>query len=249
MDKKLFMKNFRSIIIFLLLLCAFSCSGKKEETPTGESSYIKAKKMLDEHDYAEAAKEFEKIDDDFPFSKWALKSQTMAVYAFFKDKDYANVIRLVDDFVRINPNYENVSYMYYMKALSYYEQIPDIARAQDNTRLASATFRELIARFPESDYAIDARAKLIYVDEHIAGAKMAVGRYQMLQDNYVGALKNFQEVVKRYSYTNQGPEAYYRLVEIYHKLGLKKEALKIQHILEARFSSSKWNEMAQKIEF
>jgi len=242
-------KNFSKFIaVFLNTFSIFSCA-KKEETPTGENTYVKAKQLLSDRNFSEAAKEFEKIDDDFPFSKWAVKAQNMAAYAFYKNKDYADVIRVVDDFIRINPSNETISYMYYMKALSYYEQIPDIERAQDNTRLASATFRELIARFPNSDYAFDARDKLAFVDEHIAGAKMAVGRYEESQENYVGALKHFHEVIQRYSFTNQGPEAYYRLIEIYHKIGLRREAKKIRTELESRFSSNEWNELAQKIDF
>ena len=242
-------KNYtKFIIIFLVIISALSCAKKKEEIPTGETTYTRAKKLLDEKNYSEAAKEFEKIDDDFPFSKWAVKSQNMAAYAFFKNKDYADVIRVVDDFIRINPSNETVPYMYYMKALSYYEQIPDITRAQDNSRFASSTFRELIARFPNTDYAFDARDKLSFVDEHIAGAKMAVGRYQISQENYVGALKNFHEVVQRYSFTNQGPEAYYRLVEIYSKIGLKNEARKVRDQLEERFRNNEWTDLAQTID-
>ncbi|MSP33632.1 MAG: outer membrane protein assembly factor BamD [Rickettsiales bacterium] len=243
-------KNYsKFLVIFLITFMVFSCAKKKEEIPTGESSYIKAKKLLDEKNYAEAAKEFEKIDDDFPFSKWATQSQNMAVYAFYKNKDYADVVRAVDDFIRINPSNETIPYMYYMKALSYYDQIPDIERAQDNARLSSATFRELIARFPDSDHTIDARYKLEFVDEHIAGAKMAVGRYQVTQKHYVGALKNFHDVVQRYSYTDQAPEAYYRLIEIYHKIGLKNEAIKVRNQLEAAFPSNEWMALAQKIDF
>ncbi len=230
------------LIIFLIFSCA-----KKQETPTAESTYIKAKKLLDDKDYSESAKEFEKIEDDFPFSKWATKSQNMAAYAFYKNKDYNEVVRVVDDFIRVNPTNETLSYMYYMKGLSFYEQIPDIERAQDNTKMSSATFRELIARFPTSDHAYDARDKLIFVDEHLAGAKMSVGRYQITQQNYVGALKNFHEVSARYFRTNQAPEAYYRLVEIYFKIGLKNEAKKALHALQEDFPENEWAQKAKKI--
>jgi outer membrane protein assembly factor BamD len=224
-------------IIFAALL--LSCS-KDEKKPTAESSYIAAMKSLKDRNYSEAAKNFEKIDDDFPFSKWAVKAGSMAAYAYYKEKEYSDVIRVVDDFIRINPTNQNIPYMFYMKALSYYEQIPEITRAQDATRQASATFRELIARFPTSEYADDAKEKLVFVDEHLAGAKMSVGRYQILQQNYVGAIESFQDVVTRYSYTNQAPEAYYRLYEIYQKLGLKTESLRPYQILKTKFPDSKW---------
>jgi len=243
--KKFFIKF---TIIFLVFFAFFSCSKKKEETPTSENNYLKAKQLLDDKDYNNAAKEFEKFDDDFPFSKWAHQSQAMSVYCFYKNKDYNDVVRVVDDFIRINPNNNLLPYMYYMKSLSYYEQMPNIDRAQDNTKLASLSFRELIARFPLSEYSFDARNKIILIDEHIAGAKMSVGRYQMTQENFVGAIKNFHEVISRYRGTNQVPEAYYRLVEIYYKIGLKNEAKKARNKLEENFSQNKWTQLAKEIE-
>ncbi len=240
------MKNIYKFLLIIFVTTIFSCS-KKEKDPTAESSYVKAAQLLKDKNYNEAAKEFEKIEDDFPFSKWAAKAQTMAAYAYYKDEEYAEVVRVVDDFIRINPNHDSVAYMTYIKALSYYNQIPEIDRAQDNTKQASITFRELNARFPNSQYYEDVKEKLVNVDEHLAGAKMAVGRYQISQENYVGAIKNFQYVTMRYAYTNQAAEAYYRLFEIYYKLGLKKESEKSYKNLQAKFSESNWLKLAQNI--
>ena len=231
-------------IIFLSSLL-FSCS-KKDEKTGAEISYLKAKKYLDSKNYSQAAEEFEKIDDDFPFSKWAAKGQTMAVYARYKDKDYPKVFAVIDDFLRLNPNSEYVPYMIYMKGLSYYNQIPDIERAQDDTRQASYAFRELIARFSSGEYASDASERLEFIDEHLAGAKMSTGRYQIRTGNYIGAIGNFSEVISRYRQTNQVPEAYFRLNEIYHKIGIKEEAIKAANQLESRFAQNYWTDLAKE---
>ncbi len=240
------MKKIFKLTVIIFCLAVFSCS-KKEKDPSVEIDYIKAYKTLNDKGYSEAAKAFEKIEDDYPFSKWAAKSQTMAAYAYYKNGDYADVVRVVDDFVRINPSSEALDYMFYIKAMSYFDQISAISRAQDSAKEASMIFRELIARFPQSQYSVDSREKLIFVDEHLAGAKMSVGRYQISQENYVGALKNFQEVVWRYRQTNQVAEGYYRLFEIYEKLGLKSEAQKSYDNLIAQYPQSEWLKMAQKI--
>lgn len=200
---------------------AISCSQKEEKT-NAELTYIEAHKLLKKKDYAEAATEFEKIDDEYPFSKWAAKGQAMAVYARYKNEDYAKLVTVVDDFIRLNPASDLVPYMLYMKGLTYYNQIPDIRRAQDNTQQASYIFREIIARFPETNYSLDAKEKLSFIDEHLAGAKMSVGRDQIQSENYTGAIITFKEVVTRYRYTKQVPEANERLKEIYIKLGLRK---------------------------
>ena len=237
----------RSLFLTLLaaLLLLSSCSNKEEKT-SAEIAYTKAKKLLTRKDYSEAADAFEKIDGDFPFSKWAAKGQVMAVYARYKSEDYIKLVAVADDFLRLNPNSEYVPYVLYMKGLSYYNQIPTIERAQDHTQQASYVFRELVARFSLSEYAADARERIRFIDEHLAGAKMSIGRYQIKNKNYVGAIGNFTEVVERYRYTNQVPEAYFRLGEIYTKIGLEKEAKKAEKKLEENFPANYWTTLAHK---
>lgn len=248
---KIFNRFSKLIFIILTGLALFSCSHNKksEEKQNAETAYIKAVKLLENKSYNEAAENFSKIDDEYPFSKWSEKAQTMAVYAYYKDENHAKLLQTIDDFLHLHPASEYVPYMLYMKGLSYYNQIPEISRAQDNTQLASFTFRELIARFPASNYADDASKKLSFIDEHIAGAKMSIGRYEIKVKNYVGAIAHFNEVIKRYRYTNQVPEAYFRLVEIYYKIGFKKEALKMYEALQFSYPQSSWTDLAQKIDY
>lgn len=241
------MKIFSKVILILALITlVFSCV-KKNETNSAESDYIKAKKLLKQKSYSEAADAFEKIDGDFPFSKWAVKGQTMAVFARYKDEDYPKLVSAVDDFIRLNPNSEYVPYMLYIKGLSYYNQIPAIERAQDNTQQSSFIFRELIARFPGDEHSVDAKEKLSFIDEHLAGAKMSVGRYQIRTQNYVGAIGNFTEVISRYRQTNQVPEAYFHIVEIYYKIGLTDEGRKAYEILSNRFPDNRWTKLALEL--
>lgn len=242
-------KNLRFTLIFLLLTTTlFCCAKKKDEKSNAEVAYTKAMASLKDKNYSAAAEAFSKIDDDFPFSKWAVKAQTMAVYAYYKDEDYPKLVSTVDDFIRLNPANEAVPYMMYMKGLSFYKQIPEINRAQDNTHEASITFRELVARFPADSHSEDARKKLTYVDEHLAGAKMSVGRYQIKNKNYIGAINNFTEVTERYRATDQVPEAFFRLTEIYYKLGLQKESVAAFHQLKYFFPQNNWTQLAEKID-
>lgn len=234
---------FLTILSFAIIT---NCSKKKDEISNAEISYLKGLKSLEHKNYSEAAETFEKIDDDFPFSKWALKAQTMAIYARYKDEDYTKLLQVADDFLRLNPASEYVPYILYMKGLSYYRQIPSIERSQDDTKQSSFTFRELIARFPDTSYAFDAREKLDFVDEHLAGAKMSIGRYQIKNRNYIGAINNFSEVIARYHQSKQLPEAFFRIAEIYYKIGLKEEADKALAQLKLRFPQSYWTKLTEK---
>ncbi|MDX2082585.1 MAG: outer membrane protein assembly factor BamD [Rickettsiales bacterium] len=246
MNKKL--TYFLQLLIALTLINFGASCSKKEEKSNAEISYSKAVKLLKQKNYNSAAEAFIKIDDDYPFSKWALKGQIMAVFAYYKEEDYPKLVQIVDDFLRLNPANENVPYMLYMKGLSYYNQIPEINRAQDNTHLGSSTFRELIARFPNSFWSEDAKKRLIYIDEHLAGEKMSIGRYQISQKNYTGAINNFVEVTERYRFTNQVPEAYFRLIEIYYKIGLNQESIAAFRQLKLLFPQNNWTKLAKKID-
>ena len=240
-------KILTSLLILFLTISISSCS-KKDEKNSAEISYVKATKLLKNKSYTEAAEAFIKIEEEFPFSKWAIRSQTMAIYCYYKADDHIKLLQTADDFLRLNPASEYVPYVLYMKGLSYFDKIPEITRAQDDTSQASFTFRELIARFPNTDYASDAREKLFFVDEHLAAAKMSVGRYQIQVKNFVGAINNFSEVATRYRNTNQVPEAYFRLIEIYYKLRMKKESLKAYKRLQDASYKANWLDLAKKID-
>jgi len=228
------------LTIFLsLFFLLFSCA-TKEEKITPELLYSNALKLLKGKNYTDSAKEFEKIDDDFPFSKWAIKGQVMAGYAHFKNKDFDKVILISEDFSRLNPTSEYLPYMLYLRGICYYLQIPSIDRAQDFSSQASSVFRELIVRFPQDDRAIDAKEKLDFVDEHLAGAVLQKARMQINQKNFVGAINNLQLVINRYRYTKQVAESYFRLAEIYWFLGNNKEFLKAKKILISEFSDNYW---------
>jgi len=239
------MKNFIKIIITFCCIILISSCAKEKKVSSAENSYIEAMSKLKDKDYTAAAESFEKINDEFPLSKWGVKAQTMAAYSFYKEEKYSDVIRVAESFNRNNPSNPDVAYMQYLKSLSYYNQINDIERAQDNASAASFSFRELIARFPMSEYSDDARDKLPLVDEHIAGAKMSVGRYQLQAGNYIGAIKNFQEVMDRYARTNQAPEAYFRAFEAYKKIGLNQEAQNYLQELNDTYPDNKWSNKSQ----
>lgn len=232
-------------IATLSLVCSCAKDKDKDKDVTAEVAYTKAMKALKEHDYSGAATDFSKINDDYPLSHWGIQSQIMAAYSYYKEDKYEDVIKTVDDFVHNNPANSDVAYMQYLKSLSYYNHISEIDRSQDNAQLASYAFRELIARFPNTIYSEDARKRLANVDDHIAGAKMSVGRYQISTTNYNGAIKNFQEVINRYSRTEQTAEAYFRLVEIHYKLGLKEEAKSYVKQLEDSYPDNKWTKLAK----
>jgi len=229
------------ITLSLIAFLGFSCSSnKKEDLPTAEKNYLEAHKVLKQKSYSEAGDLFDKIDDDFPFSKWGPKAKTMAVYSRYKNEEYDKLTQIVDDFTRLNPISEHNPYLLYMKGRAYFNKIPHIKRAQDDSQVSSYVFRELIARYPDSAYAKDAKSKLSFIDEHISGHIMEIGRVEIKNKNYIGALKHFTKITNRYRYTRQVSEAYFRIYEVFTKLGINSEADKIEKILINKYPESYW---------
>ena len=105
----------------------------------------------------------------------------------------------------------------------------------------------MIARFPNTDYAQDARLKLDLIYDHLAGQEMEVGRYYLRQKNYLSALNRFSQVVNRYQTTSQIEEALYRQVEIYKILGLDKESRDALKVLGHNYPDSRWYKQAKKL--
>lgn len=233
--------------IFFLVFLLLSCAKKKDEIKNAASEYVKVYKILEDGRYSEAAEKFEAIYDDYPLSKWAEKAQAIASYAYYKEERYEDVIRVVETFVSLNPSSEYIPYMSYMKSISYYNMIPSVERGQNHTNMSSASFRELAARYPGSIYINDVKEKIKIIDEHLAGSLMSVGRYQIKFQNYVGAIKHFSEVIYKYSSSNQAPEAYFRLCEIYYKLGMVKKVVLIKDEMLGIYKDGVWVEKIKDI--
>ena len=235
-------------ILFGLLFLLAACASTPEKTNfSAEELYNQGYDEMQRTAWAKAAASFEKLELEHPYSKWATKAKLMSAYAYYKDEKYDDAVLSLDRFIRYHPGNKDIAYAYYMKGLCYYDQIVGAEKDQDNTAKAYAAFNQVIVRFPDSEYAQDAKSKMALIKDHLAGQEMEVGRYYMVQKNYLSALNRFSTVIKEYQTTPQIEEAMYRQVEIYTILGLKKEAADALKILEYNYPESKWAKMAKKL--
>lgn len=227
----------------IALLGVAACSGDEEEVyverPVHEL-YNSAKNLLDGGAYKQAARGFDEVERQHPYSKWATKAQIMSAFAYYLDNDYDDAIIALDRFIQLNPSHKDVPYAYYLKGLSYYEQISTVDRDQAMTENALATLNELLTRFPESTYSRDAKIKIDLTYDSLAGKEMEIGRYYLFQDQYLAAINRFKRVVDEYQTTTHVPEALLRLTEAYMALGLVGEAKKTAAVLGHNFPGSDW---------
>jgi len=190
--------------------------------------------------YNRAAKAFEEVDRQHPYSVWATKAQIMSAFAYYQGNAYDDAIISLDRFIQLHPGHRDVPYAYYLKALCFYEQISDVGRDQRMTQLALEALAEVVKRFPDSPYARDSRLKVELTIDHLAGKEMDVGRYYQKQGQLVAAINRYRSVIERYQTTTHVPEALHRLVEAYLALGVRGEAQQAASVLGHNFPGSDW---------
>jgi outer membrane protein assembly factor BamD len=191
-------------------------------------------------DYDEAARLFDEVERQHPYSEWASKAQLMAAYAFYQKNSYDEAVNALDRFIELHPGSPDVAYAYYLKAISYYEQISDVGRDQKATSDALNALEELVRRFPDSKYSRDAQLKIDLALDHLAGKHMEIGRFYQDRSEYLAAINRFRTVIERYQTTTHVPEALHRLVESYLAMGIVDEAKSTAAVLGHNFPGSEW---------
>lgn len=231
------------LVAFGLALLLAACAGDNEtpyvERPVGDI-YNEAMDHLEAGRYTAAATSFDEVERQHPYSKWATKAQIMSAYAHYEKAEYDDAILALNRFIEIHPGNKDVAYAYYLKGLSYYEQISDVARDQRMTEGALATFKELVNRFPKSEYARDARLKIDLAEDHLAGKDMNVGRFYLRAGHQLAAIGRFRRVIEEYGTTTHVPEALMRLTEAYLELGIIEEARYTAAVLGHNYPNSEW---------
>jgi outer membrane protein assembly factor BamD len=238
-----------AVALAALLPLLSGCGGKKDSDQQNgtdvapapvEQLYNNGVDALQAQRYATAADQFAAVEQNYPYSPWAVHAQLMNAYAQYLQNHYTDAIDSLNRFIELHPTNRDTPYAYYLRALCYYEQISDIQRDQKDTQEAMNALQEVINRFPDTAYARDAQLKIDLGRDHLAGKEMAIGRWYQSQHLYEAAIGRFQRVVDDFQTTNHVPEALARLTEIYLVLGLRDEAQKTAAVLGYNYPGSSW---------
>ena len=241
------------ILLPVIMLPAAGCARNKVKGDTAyvardvNTLYSLAKDRADKGQYELAAKLFDEVERQHPYSVWARRAQLMSAFSYYMAQKYPDAVSSAQRFLTIHPGNKDAPYAQYLVSMSYYEQIEDVTRDQATTQLAANSFGELIRRYPESRYANDARLKLDLINDHLAGKEMEIGRFYQRSGKWLAATLRFREVVEKYQTTNHTPEALERLVECYLALGIPQEAQKAAAVLGRNYPGSEWYHRSYKL--
>jgi outer membrane protein assembly factor BamD len=221
--------------------CSFFDKDKVFPDEPAEKLYNEGVYLLNQkQDYKDAAKKFEEVERQHPYSDWARKSLLMTAFARFEAKDYDEAVNAARRYVTLHPGSPDAAYAQYLIGSAYYEQIPDITRDQSRSEKALAALDEVIRKYPDSEYATAAKRKTEMARDQVAGKEMMVGRYYLSRKDFTAAINRFKIVVTQYQTTRHVEEALMRLTEAYMALGVVNEAQTAAAVLGHNFPDSRW---------
>ncbi len=217
-----------------------------EERPV-ELLYATGMESLDKKDWGGAVAYFEEVQRQHPYSEWSRRAIVMTIYANYMGDKYTEASAAADNFIHLYPGSDLTPYAYYMKAICSFEQIVDVGRDQGYTDSAKALLTDVVQRYPNSEYAKDARIKLDMVQDQLAGKEMEIGRYYLNENQPLAAIGRFKTVAGDYQTTSHTPEALYRLVEANEMMGLHEEATRDAAVLGYNYPGDRWYIAAYKL--
>ena len=231
---------------FLALLLLAACASHKEVKPVDVSAvpvqtlYNRGADALQAKDYPTALKQFDAVEQNYPYSTWAVQAQLMQGYTEYREQNFTDAVGTLDRYIQLHPANRDTPYAYYLRALSFYEQINDVTRDQKATQEAMGALQEVVNRYPDTAYARDAKLKIDLCRDHLAGHEMEIGRFYEREHLYAAAIGRYQRVVDDFQTTNHVAEALARLTDIYLRLGLPDQARRTAAVLGANYPGSTW---------
>ncbi|MBD3897931.1 outer membrane protein assembly factor BamD [Halomonas sp. ML-15] len=236
-----------ALAVTLLSGCALFGGGSDDDSDddlpqvSEQELYQQARSSLEAGRYSTAVEELEAVDTRFPFGDYAEQAQLELIYAYYETNNWEAARAAAGRFIRLQPDHPQVDYAYYMRGLSAYQagrfslerlRLVDLSRRDlGASRDAYSDFSELIQRYPESEYAPDARQRIIYLRNVLASQELHVADFYLRKGAYLAAVQRGRWVVENYPESTANRDALAVMVEGYLGLGMRDRAREVLTVL------------------
>jgi outer membrane protein assembly factor BamD len=246
------MKTARALFASLLVLSAgvlvSGCQSDPDidisklglETDPPDVLYTQGLANMKAGNMSEAARKFDAIDRENPFSEWARKALVMSTFVKYRQGRIDEALASGNRYMSQYPKSPDAAYVQYLIGLSYSKQIADVTQDQRAASRTIEAMQAVVDNYPDSEYVDDAQAKIRYARDQLAGKEMQIGRYYLERKEYLAAISRFRIVVEKYPNTNQIEEALARLTEAYYAMGIVEEAQTAAAVLGHNYPDSQW---------
>jgi outer membrane protein assembly factor BamD len=232
----------------LLAGCASTNDAAKALNPDPPGKmYADAEALLNKGEWTLAAKKYEDLDRDHPYSPEARRAIVMAAYGYYKAGKYPEAITSAQRYTTLHPGTKDAALAHHIIASANFDEIKEPARDQTATRKALAELKVLRQRYPDSPYAKQAENRIRIAEDVLAASEMNVARYYQKQGNQLAAINRYRTVVSDYQTTAHVEEALYRLVETNMALGIVPEAQSAAAVLGHNYPNSEWYKNAHAL--
>ncbi len=221
--------------------------GKSQETETlpVEQLYAEARDARDKENYSRAARYYERLIARFPFGPYTEQSQLDLAYSQYKTGKYEDATSTVDRFIRTYPTHKSIDYAYYLRGLINFNRenffLQKIARADmsgrelDTPKQSFQDFAELLRRYPNSVYALDARQRMIYLQNVLARHEMNTGLYYYRRGAWISAINRAKHTLETYPQSEFEADGVALLAASYSRLGEEQLAADSRRVLEMNY--------------
>jgi len=218
--------------LILTVLAFAGCSGNRSKEMQGDPEviYQRGAKALRDNDFGNAIKVYEALDARYPFSDAARQGRLDLMYAYYKDHQSESAIDAADQFIRENPAHPRCDYANYIKGLVYFERTPNFLerwlrvdlseRPPSDARKSFAAFQTVVTSYPQSEYAHDARVRLLYLRNRLADYEIHVADYYMRRGAYLAAIARAKYIIENYDGAPAVKPALEIMTDGYRRLGL-----------------------------
>ena len=234
-------------VVFLLS----NCSSTKTSTEISQLSdieiYKKGLASLKKGNLTRATLEFDDVFLNYPFSSLSSKSEIMSAYSLYQNNEIKKAITKLNSYIEMNPQGELTEYAHYLLAMCYYAQVSSEDRDPSTSIKSLNYFRLIITKYPNTDYAKDAKLKIHLLKNTLAKNELNIGKFYLRKGAPASSIKRFKSVLQNYQNTSVIPETLYRLSEAFLLIGLKDEAIKSNALLDYNFPDNTWTKLSKKL--
>ncbi len=217
-------------LLYISILVAGCASDPDRPEMSEREIYEAAQGYLKSKNFSLAVENLQLLESRYPFGPYAEQAQLEIIYGYYRGGDNEAAVAAADRFIRLHPQHPKVDYAYYMRGLANYTEgegflerfIPtDMTQRDPGSTIKSFDdFRQLLQRFPDSEYAPDAKARMVQLRNRLARYEINVANYYFKRKAYLAAANRGRYVIENLPQTPAIPDALAVMVQAYLLLGM-----------------------------
>lgn len=241
-----------ALLALVVVLLAGCSSQPKDPTAsmTPEEIHAQAREEIYNVNYAKGIELLEKLEGRAAGTPLAQQAQLEKAHAQFLSEQPAQATATLDRFMRLHPASPAIDYALYLKGLVNFNDNlglfsrltgMDLAeRDQQAAKESFAAFKELVARFPNSRYSADARARMTHIVNSLAKYEVHVARYYFSRGAYVAAINRAQQAITDYRDAPALEDALHLLIQSYDALQMPQLRDDARRVLALNYPQSQY---------